>query len=124
MCCMSGALRTQVYFTPELRARLDARAARDGTTLAQVVREAAGAYLAEDRPTVALRPDQARALEALAAARGVSVEQVVERLVADHLVVERDRAALVQSVTDRFWGAMPDLETPPRAEWDRDGTSG
>ncbi len=37
--------RTQVYFPEDLRARIDAVCARDGVTLAQVVREAVVAYL-------------------------------------------------------------------------------
>jgi plasmid stability protein len=40
-----SATRTQVYFTAEQRRRLDARAAREGRTLAAVVREAVDAYL-------------------------------------------------------------------------------
>lgn len=43
-CCMS-AVRTQVYFTEEQRRRLDERSAREGKTMAEVVREAVDAYL-------------------------------------------------------------------------------
>ena len=46
LCCMS-ATRTQVYFTEDQRRRLDALAEREGKTLAQVVREAVDAYVAE-----------------------------------------------------------------------------
>jgi hypothetical protein len=42
-----SATRTQVYFTPEQRRRLDARAAKEGKTLAQLVREAVDAYTAD-----------------------------------------------------------------------------
>ena len=40
------ATRTQVYFTEQQRRALDELAARDGRTLAEVVREAVDAYLA------------------------------------------------------------------------------
>lgn len=39
--------RTQVYLTPEQRARIDELRARDGRTLAQVVRDALDAYLTD-----------------------------------------------------------------------------
>lgn len=45
-----SATRTQVYFTKEQRRRLDARAERDGKTLAEVVREAVDAYIANEPP--------------------------------------------------------------------------
>lgn len=77
LCCMS-ATRTQVYFTDEQRRALDERAAREGKTLAEVVREAVDAYLVPDR-------------------------------------VKRVNRAM----EDGF-GAFPDLEVPPREEWDRD----
>ncbi len=49
LCCMS-ATRTQVYFTEEQRRRLDALAKREGKTLAEVVREAVDAYVAQAPP--------------------------------------------------------------------------
>jgi len=42
------ATRTQVYLTAAQRRMIDARARRDGTTLAHVVREALGGYLVGD----------------------------------------------------------------------------
>lgn len=44
------ATRTQVYFTEDQRRRLDALAARQGKTLAEVVRAAVDAYVAEPPP--------------------------------------------------------------------------
>lgn len=41
------ATRTQVYFTAQQRQALDELAQRDGKTLAEVVREAVDAYLAQ-----------------------------------------------------------------------------
>ncbi|MFZ0091859.1 MAG: CopG family transcriptional regulator [Solirubrobacteraceae bacterium] len=41
-----SATRTQVYFTQQQRQALDELAARQGKTLAEVVREAVDAYLA------------------------------------------------------------------------------
>lgn len=44
-----SATRTQVYFTEEQRRRLDAIAAREDKSLAEVVREAVDSYL-DNRP--------------------------------------------------------------------------
>jgi metal-responsive CopG/Arc/MetJ family transcriptional regulator len=71
-----SATRTQVYFTEEQRRELDARAAREGQTLAEVVREAVGAYIAQEPPELDV-------------------------------------------VLDETFGSMPDLDVPPRDEWDR-----
>lgn len=45
-----SATRTQVYFTREQRRLLDERAAREGKTLAALVREAVDAYVSERPP--------------------------------------------------------------------------
>ena len=45
-----SATRTQVYFTEAQRRQLDARARREGKTLAAVVREAVDAYVAQGDP--------------------------------------------------------------------------
>lgn len=42
---VEGATRTQIYLTADQRRRIDARARRDGTSLAHVVREALDLYL-------------------------------------------------------------------------------
>jgi hypothetical protein len=42
-----SAIRTQVYFTVQQRRALDELAQRDGKTLAELVREAVDAYLAQ-----------------------------------------------------------------------------
>ena len=54
---MPGATRTQVYLTAEQRARIVAPRRRDGRTLADVVRAALDAYLANTvaDPDTALR---------------------------------------------------------------------
>jgi hypothetical protein len=44
---MAGAIRTQVYLTAEQRAALDQVRRRDGKSLAEVIRSALDAYLAE-----------------------------------------------------------------------------
>ena len=46
------ATRTQVIFTEEQRRQLDARARREGKTLAQVVREAVDAYVTHQQADV------------------------------------------------------------------------
>lgn len=48
MLYMERATRTQVYLTAAQRRLIDARARRDGTTLAHVVREALDEYLVGD----------------------------------------------------------------------------
>jgi hypothetical protein len=45
--CMSST-RTQIYLTSQQRRKLDARAVRDGTTLASVIRAAVDRYLADE----------------------------------------------------------------------------
>jgi len=74
-----SAIRTQVYLTQEQRARIEELRARDGRTLAEVIRAALDAYLTAPEPT----------LEEL------------------------------QGTLDEAFGSMPDLEAPPREEWDR-----
>ena len=53
-----SATRTQVYFTEEQRRKLDARAQREGKTLAQVVREAVDAYIAQEPPKLEVILDE------------------------------------------------------------------
>lgn len=48
MLYVERATRTQVYLTAAQRRMIDARARRDGTTLAHVVREALDEYLVGD----------------------------------------------------------------------------
>lgn len=52
--CMA-AVRTQIYLTDELRQRIDRVASSSGLTMAEVIRRALDAYLAEEPdPTAAL----------------------------------------------------------------------
>ena len=53
-----SAIRTQVYFTEEQRRKLDLRAAREGKTLAEVVREAVDAYVSDEPADVAALLDE------------------------------------------------------------------
>ena len=53
-----SAQRTQVYFTEEQRRRLDARAHREGKTLAAVVREAVDAYVTDEPVDLAVVLDE------------------------------------------------------------------
>jgi hypothetical protein len=78
------ATRTQVYLTEEQRRQIEELRARDGRTLAEVVRAALDDYLAIHRPAV-----------------------------------EEARRADLQRVLDETFGSIPDLEVPPREEWDR-----
>jgi hypothetical protein len=43
-----SSTRTQVYLSEEQRARIDAIAAEEGVTMAEVIRRALDAYLGED----------------------------------------------------------------------------
>lgn len=47
--CMS-ATRTQIYLTDEQRSRIDALAATEGVTMAEIVRRALDAFLVDDDP--------------------------------------------------------------------------
>jgi hypothetical protein len=47
LCCMP-ATRTQVYLTPDQRRRIDQVARTEGVTLAEVIRRALDAYLADE----------------------------------------------------------------------------
>lgn len=47
-----SSIRTQVYLTPELRARIDEIMRREHKSLAQIVREALDAYLGAESPDV------------------------------------------------------------------------
>lgn len=49
LCCIS-AVRTQISLTERPRERIDALSARDGTTMAEVIRRAVDAYLEGNRP--------------------------------------------------------------------------
>jgi predicted DNA-binding protein len=48
-----AATRTQVYLTTEQRERIEALRARDGRSLAEVVRDALDAYLDDTQPDAA-----------------------------------------------------------------------
>jgi len=48
-----AATRTQVYLTQEQRERIDELRARDGRSLAEVVRDALDSYLERERPDAA-----------------------------------------------------------------------
>jgi Arc/MetJ-type ribon-helix-helix transcriptional regulator len=79
-----AATRTQVYLTEDQRREIEELRARDGRTLAEVIRAALDEYLAT----------HGRAAK------------------------ETQRAEM-QRVFDEAFGSMPDLEVPPREEWDR-----
>ncbi len=89
-----AARRTQIYLTAEQRKRLDERRRRERRTLAELVREAVDAYLA-DRPA-----DPATALN--------STYGALPKL-------EVPSPTALNST----YGALPKLEVPSRDEWDR-----
>ncbi|MGI8949832.1 MAG: CopG family transcriptional regulator [Ornithinimicrobium sp.] len=45
-----SATRTQIYLTAQQRSRIDELAASEGLTMAEVIRRALDAYLAEEHP--------------------------------------------------------------------------
>ncbi|MGA9874920.1 MAG: CopG family transcriptional regulator [Solirubrobacteraceae bacterium] len=79
-----AATRTQVYLTEDQRREIEQLRARDGRTLAEVIRAALDEYLATHGPAAG----EARRRE-------------------------------TQRVLDETFGSIPDLEVPPREEWDR-----
>ncbi|HEX9766296.1 MAG TPA: CopG family transcriptional regulator [Nitriliruptorales bacterium] len=103
---MTKRTRTQVYFTEEQRRALDELAARDGKTMAEVVREAAATYVARHERTVHLPADVAALLESAAAARGASAEQVAVQLLSEVLVAEAPRPKL--PLFDEGWDESDD----------------
>jgi len=48
---MAGAMRTQIYISAGQRAKLDALRKRSGKSLAQLIREAIDAQLAQEAPS-------------------------------------------------------------------------
>jgi hypothetical protein len=70
------------------------------------------------RTQVYLTDDQIQRLKKTARRRDVSMAELIRRAVEAFL--RRDGSADPDEALDRTLGALPDLETPPRSEWDRD----
>lgn len=116
-----SAIRTQVYFTRELRDGLDARASAEDKPLAEVVREAAGAYLADDDSVVQVRlpANLRRDLDRAARRTGGTREEVIEAALTEHLSQHRPNGAAVTRAMHEAFGSMPELDVASRDEWDR-----
>jgi hypothetical protein len=68
------------------------------------------------RTQVYFTVDQRRRLDAQARREGKTMAEVVREAVDAHVASE-PRA--LGTVLDETFGSIPDLETPPRSEWDR-----
>ncbi len=80
--------------------------------------------MAATRTQVYLTEDQRREIEALRASDGRTLAAVIRAALDEYLAthgraaMERERAE-TQRVFDEAFGSMPDLEVPPREEWNR-----
>jgi predicted transcriptional regulator len=68
------------------------------------------------RTQVYFTEEQRRRLDALAKREGKSLAEVVREAVDAYVARETPTLA---AVLDESFGSMPDLEVPPRTEWDR-----
>ncbi|MDQ3587657.1 MAG: ribbon-helix-helix domain-containing protein [Actinomycetota bacterium] len=72
--------------------------------------------MAATRTQIYLTQEQRERLDEMTRHQGKSLAEVVRQAVDEYL----DRSVLdLQSALDASFGSMPDLEVPPRDEWDR-----
>ena len=72
--------------------------------------------MAATRTQIYLTRDQRERLDEVTRRQGKSLADVVRQAVDEYLA----RSVLdLQSALDASFGSMPDLEVPPRDEWDR-----
>jgi hypothetical protein len=76
------------------------------------------------RTQVYLTAEQRRQIEELRAHDGRTLAEVIRTALDEYLAshgpaAEEARRAEMQRVFDETFGSMPDLEVPPREEWDR-----
>jgi hypothetical protein len=70
------------------------------------------------RTQVYLTDDQVRRLKRAARQRDVSMAELIRRAV--EALLRRDGSADGEEALDKTLGALPELEVPSRAEWDRE----
>ncbi|MGC2374318.1 MAG: CopG family transcriptional regulator [Solirubrobacteraceae bacterium] len=80
--------------------------------------------MAATRTQVYLTEDQRREIEELRASDGRTLAEVVRAALDEYLATHGPaaadtRRAEMQRVFDDAFGSMPDLEVPPREEWNR-----
>ncbi len=80
--------------------------------------------MAATRTQVYLTAEQRRQIEELRASDGRTLAEVVRAALDEYLATHGPRItaealAERQRVLDETFGSMPDLEVPPREEWDR-----
>jgi hypothetical protein len=80
--------------------------------------------MAATRTQVYLTEGQRRQIEELRSHDGRTLAEVVRAALDDYLAThgpkaEEARRAEMQRVFDQTFGSMPDLEVPPRGEWNR-----
>ena len=76
------------------------------------------------RTQIYLTAEQRRQIEELRAHDGRTLAEVIRTALDEYLAshgpaAEEARRAEMQRVFDETFGSMPDLEVPPREEWDR-----
>jgi hypothetical protein len=77
-------------------------------------------YMASTRTQVYLTQEQRRLIDELRAQDGRPLAAVIRAALDEYLAGHsRPTVAEVHRRLDRSFGSMPDLEVPPRDEWDR-----
>jgi hypothetical protein len=77
-------------------------------------------YMSEEefrqlRTQIYLTPDQKRRLSERAQREGTTMAELIRKAVDEYL-----RHGDLEAVLKRTFGSMPDLEVPPRSEWNRE----
>lgn len=77
-------------------------------------------YMAATRTQVYLTDEQRRAIDELRADDGRTLAEVI-RAALDEYLAARSQPSLAETQRrlDEMLGSMPELEVPPREEWDR-----
>ena len=75
--------------------------------------------LAATRTQIYLTADQRKHLDELGRREGKTLAQLIREAVDRYLEQESKPKGDLQEHLDRFFGSMPDLDVPPRSEWDR-----
>jgi predicted DNA-binding protein len=81
-------------------------------------------YMAATRTQVYLTQEQRDRIEDLRSRDGRTLAQVIRAALDDYLAThgaaaEEARRAELQRALDETFGSMPDLDVPPRDDWDR-----
>jgi predicted DNA-binding protein len=75
--------------------------------------------MASTRTQIYLTAEQRKRLDELAKREGKSLAELIRAAVDRYLDEESHPKVDLEEHLRRFFGSMPDLEVPPRSEWDR-----